>query len=117
MKMHVVRRRAWRLLKASTVAAALYLGGSDALAVVGRPLTPVSYAGVARRTTRRSVAAGSYYGTGYYGATATMAGVATLPAGCARVASPSGTIYGCGGTYYRPYYDGPNLVYVVTPPP
>jgi hypothetical protein len=28
--------------------------GEDALAVVGRPLTPVSYAGVARRTVRRS---------------------------------------------------------------
>lgn len=27
--------------------------------VVGRPLTPVSYAGVARRTTRRTVAATS----------------------------------------------------------
>jgi hypothetical protein len=32
----------------------------SAQAVVGRPLTPVSYAGVARRTTRRSVAAGAY---------------------------------------------------------
>lgn len=29
---------------------------SEAQAVVGRPLTPVSYAGVARRTTRRAVA-------------------------------------------------------------
>jgi hypothetical protein len=35
---------------------------STAQAVVGRPLTPVSYAGVARRTTRRSVA----YSRGYY---------------------------------------------------
>jgi len=33
---------------------------STAEAVVGRPLTPVSYAGVARRTTRRC-AAGVYY--------------------------------------------------------
>lgn len=32
----------------------------EAHAVVGRPLTPVSYAGVARRTTRRTVAAGAY---------------------------------------------------------
>ncbi|MBB4506577.1 hypothetical protein ACCS54_03680 [Rhizobium johnstonii] len=32
---------------------------SDAVAVVGRPLTPVSVAGVARRTTRRC-AAGAY---------------------------------------------------------
>ena len=38
---------------------------------IGRPLTPMSYAGVARRTTRRAVAvgagaaaAGAYYGSG-----------------------------------------------------
>jgi uncharacterized glyoxalase superfamily protein PhnB len=46
---------------------------SEAEARVGRPLTPMSYAGVARRTTRRAVAvgagaaaagaaAGTYYG-------------------------------------------------------
>jgi hypothetical protein len=33
---------------------------STAQAIVGRPLTPVSYAGVARRTARRC-AAGVYY--------------------------------------------------------
>jgi hypothetical protein len=33
---------------------------SEAQAVIGRPLTPVSYAGVARRTVRRC-AAGVYY--------------------------------------------------------
>ena len=33
---------------------------SPAEAVVGRPLTPISYAGVARRTTRRAVASGAY---------------------------------------------------------
>ena len=32
---------------------------SSAEARVGRPLTPVSYAGVARRTTRRAVAVGA----------------------------------------------------------
>ena len=44
---------------------------SSAEARVGRPLTPMSYAGVARRTTRRAVAvgagaaaAGAYYGSG-----------------------------------------------------
>ncbi len=44
---------------------------SDAEARVGRPLTPMSYAGVARRTTRRAVAvgaaagaAGAYYAPG-----------------------------------------------------
>jgi hypothetical protein len=35
---------------------------SSAHAVIGRPLTPVSYAGVARRTTRRAVTAGAVYG-------------------------------------------------------
>jgi hypothetical protein len=37
---------------------------SQAEAIIGRPLTPFSVAGVARRTTRRAVAAG-YYGYGY----------------------------------------------------
>ncbi|RUV33167.1 hypothetical protein EOD29_32445, partial [Mesorhizobium sp. M1A.T.Ca.IN.004.03.1.1] len=38
-------------------------------AVIGRPLTPLSYAGVARRTTRRVV-------------TRTTTTIAVLPAGC-----------------------------------
>lgn len=33
----------------------------DILAVVGRPLTPVSVAGVARRTSRRTVRRNVYY--------------------------------------------------------
>lgn len=33
----------------------------DVLAVVGRPLTPVSVAGVARRTSRRTVRRNVYY--------------------------------------------------------
>jgi hypothetical protein len=42
---------------------------SAAEAVIGRPLTPMSYAGVARRTTRRAVAAGAAAGAAgaYYG--------------------------------------------------
>jgi hypothetical protein len=41
---------------------------SEAQARVGRPLTPMSYAGVARRTTRRAVAVGAAAGAGaYYG--------------------------------------------------
>jgi hypothetical protein len=35
---------------------------SSAQAVIGRPLTPMSYAGVARRTTRRAAYAGAYAG-------------------------------------------------------
>ncbi|HEX4516430.1 MAG TPA: hypothetical protein VH054_22940 [Polyangiaceae bacterium] len=32
---------------------------NDACAIVGRPLTPMSYAGVARRTTRRAAVVGA----------------------------------------------------------
>ena len=42
---------------------------SEAEARIGRPLTPMSYAGVARRTTRRAVAVGAAAGVAgaYYG--------------------------------------------------
>jgi hypothetical protein len=48
-----------------SLASLLLLGGlelsivSEAEAIIGRPLTPMSYAGVARRTTRRAVAVGA----------------------------------------------------------
>src|SRR5512146_1977515 len=66
----------------------LLLGGGAAHAVIGRPLTPASYAGVARRTTRRTVyAAGAVAATPVV-ATApvvpTTAVVTSLPGGCAR---------------------------------
>jgi hypothetical protein len=41
---------------------------SEAQARIGRPLTPMSYAGVARRTTRRAVRGGVYGGAAVYGA-------------------------------------------------
>jgi len=87
------------------IGALLALGGGEAIAVIGRPLTPMSYAGVARRTARRSY----YYGAGgYYGAgAAAVATVATLPGGCVM----GGGIYTCGAYRYRPYYDGPTVVY------
>lgn len=62
----------------------------DAQAVVGRPLTPVSVAGVARRTTRRTIYATSVY-------------VATLPPACTVVVIEGTTLHQCGGTYYQPY--------------
>ncbi len=55
---------------------------SQAEARVGRPLTPVSYAGVARRTTRRTVA--------YTGA-ATAAAVAATPTTVVVAAPPPTT--------------------------
>lgn len=86
----------------------LLLGGDEAHAVIGRPLTPVSYAGVARRTTRRAVAAAPVYRAPVVASTVV---VSTLPAGCTQVASGGTVYYQCGTARYAPYYNGPNLVY------
>ncbi len=42
------------------------VGASTAEARVGRPATPMSYAGVARRTTRRAAAVGAAGAAAYY---------------------------------------------------
>jgi hypothetical protein len=55
---------------------------------IGRPLTPLSYAGVARRTTRRAIYATSVYR-------------ATLPVGCTTVVIEGTTLHHCGATYYQ----------------
>lgn len=89
------------------------IGPREAHAVVGRPLTPVSYAGVARRTTRRSVYRGAAYGAAYAAPVATGT-VTVLPSGCTR-ADAGGVYYACGGVRYQPYYDGPNIVYRTVP--
>jgi hypothetical protein len=100
---------------------ALVLVSGEALAIIGMPLTPMSYAGVARRTTRRAAYAGAAYsGAAYAGAAyagaATAAAISTLPAGCTEVVSAGAVYQRCGTTYYRPAYDGPNLVYVPSAP-
>jgi hypothetical protein len=81
----------------------LGLGGDTARAVVGRPLTPLSYAGVARRTSRRTarrtMAAGAY----------PPGAVTALPGGCGL----AGGIYTCGAVRYRPAYSGSTVVYTV----
>jgi hypothetical protein len=96
---------------AFTCAALLSFGWSEqggislsiesAQARVGRPLTPVSVAGVARRQTRRAV-----YGAGVVGAGAAAVGTA----GAVAATSPN---WGWGGNPYRtgyyaggPYYGG-----------
>lgn len=102
----------------------LMLGATEAHAIVGRPLTPMSYAGVARRTTRRAYRYGAYggayaapyAGAGYaagYAAGATAATVTALPSGCVQVPSGPTVIYQCGAARYQPYYDGPTIVYQV----
>jgi hypothetical protein len=62
---------------------------SEAQAIVGRPATPVSVAGVGRRTTRRVVRRTAYT-------------VAALPAGCVYGNYYGGMYYRCGGVYYEP---------------
>jgi hypothetical protein len=72
---------------------------SEAYARVGRPLTPLSYAGVARRTTRRVVRRSTIY-------------INTLPAGCVSV-NVNGAVYRqCGGAYYQPYGGRYVVVYI-----
>jgi hypothetical protein len=60
---------------------------SSVEARVGRPLTPMSYAGVARRTTRRAVAVGAVA----TGAAVVAAPVVVAPA-CAQVVDAYGRI-------------------------
>jgi hypothetical protein len=78
--MTISRKLVVAIAATAALAAGLFWNGQTGLdtglvtsaeARVGRPLTPMSYAGVARRTTRRAVAvgagaaaAGAYYGSG-----------------------------------------------------
>lgn len=61
----------------------------EAHAIVGRPLTPVSVAGAARRTTRRMIVA-------------TSVTVAALPPACTVVVIEGTSLHQCGTTYYQP---------------
>jgi hypothetical protein len=60
---------------------------SSSQARVGRPLTPMSYAGVARRTTRRAVV----YGGAAAAAGAAAAGAYAAP-GCVQVTNSYGQV-------------------------
>lgn len=70
---------------------------SKAEARVGRPMTPVSVAGTARRTTRRTIRRGAY--------------IASIPAGCAYGSYYGYSLYYCGGTYYQKSGGGYVIVY------
>jgi len=108
--------------------------GKSAHAIVGAPLTPVSVAGVARRTTRRTVAVASTTAAATTAAATSSAAaaaprpatpppavpvgtvVAVLPGGCGP-ATVNGISYSyCGGVYYRAGFQGNNVVYVVAQP-
>jgi hypothetical protein len=136
----------------------------EARAIVGAPLTPVSVAGVARRTTRRAVVATSAATQSAAATTAQQqqataqqqaataqqqattaqqqaaaaqaqpaappqpaqsnAGAApavgsmvtTLPGGCVQEVQGQVAYQKCGSVYYRPAFQGNNLVYVVQLP-
>jgi hypothetical protein len=71
---------------------------SSAEAIIGRPLTPLSYAGVARRTTARAVgvgvAAGAVYGGAVYGAQVVVVPAPVIVAPrCVQAVDPYGRIY------------------------
>jgi hypothetical protein len=95
------------LLGTGLIAAALLVDGwlpigiaiKDAQAVVGRPMTPASVAGVARRTTRRTFRRSTIYAS-------------TLPAGCRTVIIDGTSLYSCGGSYYQSYGGQYVVVYV-----
>ncbi len=50
-------------------------------------------------------------------AVAVGAVVSTLPPSCNTFVADGVTYQNCGGTYYAPRYDGPNVVYEVVSPP
>jgi hypothetical protein len=61
---------------------------SRAEARIGRPATPLSYAGVARRTTRRAVA----YGTAAAAGAAAAGAYAYSASGCVQVVNSYGQV-------------------------
>jgi hypothetical protein len=116
---------------------------ADAHAIVGAPATPLSYAGVARRTAYRTTvaatsAAAATTAAAQQSAAAAKAATppppppappppaaAPLPVGTVVTKLPTGCVsapvsgieyYLCGGNYYRAAFQGNNLVYVVQKP-
>ncbi len=111
----------------------------EAAALIGAPLTPMSYAGVARRTTRRVVAVEATAATAAATSAAAAAAaqpkpppppppapagpvpvgtvVQSLPPGCVATAIGGVQYYNCApGVYYRAAFQGNNLVYVAAQP-
>jgi hypothetical protein len=111
-----------------------FIGKAEA--IIGRPATPMSYAGVARRSAYVAAPVARTAAVATTAAVVTTAAVATsaemaaasqpvlevgttvaaLPGGC-ESATINGVDYKkCGGVYYRPAYQGNTLVYVVSAP-
>jgi hypothetical protein len=82
--------------------AGIALSFNNAQARIGRPLTPLSVAGVARRTTRRTVRRHAYVGAAAVGTAVVVgAAVAALPASCGAVIYGGAQYYHCHGHYYQ----------------
>ena len=101
------RARVWVIAIGCLIAAGFILDGwcpsglisNEVQARVGRPATPGSVAGVARRTTRRTIRRSTVY-------------VATLPRGCTTVVIEGTTLQQCGGSYYQTHGTQYVVVYV-----
>jgi hypothetical protein len=113
---------------------------AEARAIIGVPFTPLSYAGVARRTAYRTTAVVATSAAATTAAAEQSAAAAAakpaappppppaagpLPVGTVVTQLPSGCVsapisgveyYLCGGNYYRAAFQGNNLVYVVQKP-
>ena len=117
----------------------------NAQAFIGRPATPMSYAGVARRTTyRRAATTTAVVATTASASAAAAASAAqqpttvvvvnqaspapvsavpigtvvqTLPSGCKSVVVGGVKYTDCAGAFYKTAFQGNNLVYVVVESP
>ena len=102
-----IRAKVWVIAIGCLITAGFTLDGwcpgslvsNEVQARVGRPATPGSVAGVARRTTRRTIRRSTVY-------------VATLPRGCTTVVIEGTTLQQCGGTYYQTHGSQYVVVYV-----
>jgi hypothetical protein len=94
-----------RLSIATSIGAAVLLWGGNVLpkrhtsfvssaeAVIGRPLTPLSHAGVARRTTRRAVGAGVAAGAVYGAPVVVVPAPVVVAPTCVQAVDAYGRIY------------------------
>ena len=115
---------------------------TDAEARVGRPLTPVSVGGVARRSTRRSVYGAAAVTTAAVATTAVVVSqpltvvveqpvtvvqqasalpigstLPSLPSGCSSKTVNNASYFSCGGNWYKPAMQGGTVVYEVVANP
>jgi len=134
--MNTKRVLSWNGAALALVIAVNVTGGAglvrDAEAVVGVPLSPVSVAGVARRTAVRTTAAVSASSQQAAAASQQQAAaaqaqaaaaklpvgtvVSALPQGCTSAQISGASYFNCGGTYYKPSFQSNNVVYIVAQP-